>query len=147
MIRKILLATDFSDGSRPALAHAEQLALATRAELLVLHVREEFPFVSAEGMGYVPAELDALQSAAVASLLEEQTGKLQARGVNCRGLSVLGAPHLRITNVAEQEKVDMIVLGSHGRNVLGRLLLGSVAERVARTSAVPVLVVRAPRPS
>jgi len=147
MIRKILFATDFSPGSRPALAHAEQLARATRAELLVLHVREEFPFVSAEGMGYVPAELDALQSAAVAALLEEQTGELQTRGVACRGLSVLGAPHLRIADVAAEEKVDIIVLGTHGRNGLGRLFLGSVAERVARTSAVPVLVVRAPSPS
>jgi nucleotide-binding universal stress UspA family protein len=147
MIQKILFATDFSDGSKPALAHAELLALATHAELLVLHVREEFPFVSADGVGYVPHELDVQQGAAVAALLDEQTAELQKRGVSCRGLSVLGSPHLRIANVAEQEQVDMIVIGTHGRNVLGRVLLGSVAERVSRTANVPVLVVRAARPS
>jgi nucleotide-binding universal stress UspA family protein len=115
--------------------------------LLVLHVREEFPFVAVDGYGYVPPELDALQRAQVAELLDEQVAELKKRGIACRGLSVLGAPHLRIANVAEQEKVDMIVLGSHGRNALGRLMLGSVAERVSRTSSVPVLVVRAPRPN
>jgi len=147
MIQKILFATDFSDGSKPALAQAELLALATHAELLVLHVREEFPFVSADGVGYVPHELDVQQSAAVAVLLDEQTAALQKRGVSCRGLSVLGSPHLRIANVAEQEHVDMIVLGTHGRNAVSRVLLGSVAERVSRTASVPVLVVRAARPS
>jgi nucleotide-binding universal stress UspA family protein len=147
MVQKILFATDFSDGSKPALAQAEQLALATRAELLVLHVREDFPFVAPDGYGYVPPELEAQQHREVAELLDEQTTELRTRGVSCRGLSVPGAPHLRIASVAEQEKVDMIVLGSHGRNALGRLLLGNVAERVSRTASVPVLVVRAARPS
>jgi nucleotide-binding universal stress UspA family protein len=147
MIHKILFATDFSDGSKPALEQAVQLTRATQAELLVLHVREEFPFVAADGFGYVPPELESQQRAAVAELLDEQTAELQKQGVTCRGLSVLGSPHLRIANVAEQEKVDMIVLGTHGRSGLGRLMLGSVAERVARTSTVPVLVVRAPRAS
>ena len=147
MIQKILFATDFSDGSKPALAQAEQLAQATHAELLVLHVREEFPFVPADAYGYALPELEAQQGATAAALLDEQTAELQKRGVPCRGLTVLGSPHLHIVNVAEQEKVDMIVLGTHGRNALGRLMLGSVAERVSRTSTVPVLVVRAARPS
>jgi nucleotide-binding universal stress UspA family protein len=147
MIQKILFATDFSDGSKPALAHAEQLAQATHAELLVLHVREEIPVVAADGYSYVPPELEAQQRAAVDQLLYEQVAALRERGVTCRGLSVLGSPHLSIANVATQEKVDMIVLGTHGRNALTRLMLGSVAERVSRTSSQPVLVVRAPRAS
>lgn len=146
MLQKILLATDFSEGVKPALEHAEQLARATRAELLVLHVREEFPFVGPDGIGYVPPALEAQQSAAVAELLEEQTTELKKRGVSCRGLTALGAPHVRIASVAAQEHVDMIVVGSHGRKALGRLLLGSVAERLVRTATVPVLVVRATEP-
>jgi len=147
MFQKILFATDFSEASKRALAQAEDLARATHAELLVLHVREEFPFLGPDGSGYLPPELEAQQSAAVAQLLEAQTGELKERGIVCRGLSVLGAPHQRIANVAEQEKVDMIVVGSHGRRALGRLVLGSVAERLVRTASVPVLVVRGTEPS
>jgi nucleotide-binding universal stress UspA family protein len=147
MFHKILLATDFSEGAKHALEHAEQLAQRTRAELVVLHVREEFPFVGPDGIGYVPPTLEAQQSAAISELLEEQTRALRSRGVTCRALTTLGAPHLRIASVAAQEQVDMIVVGSHGRKALGRLLLGSVAERLVRTASVPVLVVRAAEPS
>jgi len=146
MIQKILFATDFSDESKPALAQAELLARATHAELLVLHVREDVPFVAADGYAYISPELDTQQREKVRELLDDQTAELQQRGVGCRGLSVVGAPHLCINDVAEQEKVDMIVLGTHGRNVFSRFMLGSVAERVSRTSNVPVLVVRAPPP-
>ncbi|MDB4990141.1 MAG: hypothetical protein JWN04_5319 [Myxococcaceae bacterium] len=142
MIRKILVPTDFTDASQAALVRAEELARLTGAELLLLHVRDEFPFVASDGSGFVPAELHAQHADA-----QEQVRRLVAgvvtRGLAARGVMVLGAPPQRILNVAKEEQVDMIVIGTNGRRGLGHLVLGSVAERVSRTSSVPVMVVPA----
>jgi len=112
----------------------------------VLHVSDEFPFIGPDGAGYLPIELEARQRESVAELLKAQTSGLRQRGIETRAVSVLGAPHIRISNVAEAEKADLVIVGSHGRTGLQRLALGSVAERVARTSRVPVLVVRTHSP-
>ena len=147
MIHTILVPTDFSDGANFALERAEELARSTHGELVLLHVREEYPIMALDGTAFVPPGLDLEMRAALEKALDEKVAAVRARGVAVRGLTIAGTPHLQIGAVAESETVDLIVMGTHGRHGLGRLMLGSVAERVARTAKVPVMVVRAPNPS
>lgn len=144
MITRLLVATDFSDGARAALQHAEALARDTHAELLLLHVRDEFPFVAPDGSGYIPVELELQQRTQVEQLLSAQVEQLRARGLQARGLQLVGSAAQQVCKAAEHERADLVVVGSHGRRAIARLLLGSVAERIAQTSKVPVLVIPAP---
>jgi nucleotide-binding universal stress UspA family protein len=114
----------------------------TRAELLLVHVRDEFPFVANDGSGFVPAGL-LEQHAAEQTLVQQQAADIVSRGLAARGVMVLGAAPQRLLAVAEQEQVDLVVVGTHGRSGLGHLVLGSVAESVIRNARVPVMVVSA----
>ena len=147
MIHTILVPTDFSDGAGVALERAEELARSTAGELVLLHVHEEYPIMPLDGTVMVPPGLDLELRAALEKALEEKVVAVRKHGVAVRGLTVSGTAHVQIDAVAAREKADLIVMGTHGRRGLGRLVLGSVAERVARTTKVPVLVVRPARPS
>jgi nucleotide-binding universal stress UspA family protein len=141
MLRKILVPTDFSPSASAALETACELARGADAELLLLHVQDGFPFISADGSGYLPPEVVRQIEETADSLLAAQVDEARARGIRVRGQRVLGAAHVQIATIAEREQVDMIVMGSHGRRGLRRLMMGSVAERVARTAHVPVLMI------
>lgn len=147
MIHTILVPTDFSDAANLALERAEGLARSTQGEIVLLHVREDYPMMALDGTGFVSPGVDLEMRAALEKALEEKVAAVRKRGVAARGCTVAGAAHLQIGAVAESEKVDMIVMGSHGRHGFGRLVLGSVSERVARTATVPVMVVRPASPS
>ncbi len=140
MLRKILVPTDFSETSMAAVERARELALGTHAELIALHASElpvmpmgEIPYFSLS----VYEELERGQRQRLASLVEE----LGKAGVRARGIFHVGMASSTILEFAQSESVDLIVLGTHGRHGLPRVLLGSVAERVVRTSPVPVLTV------
>jgi nucleotide-binding universal stress UspA family protein len=141
MIHTILVPTDFSEGADTALQRAEDLAKSTHAELVLVHVQEDFPLLAPDVFGYVPPTLAAEMRAALAKQLEDKVLSTREHGVPARGVLVMGAPHLEIANAAKHEKADMIVMGTTGRRGFAHLMLGSVAERVARTTKTPVLVV------
>ena len=134
---RLLLPTDFS----PAAALAERFVSGLREvgaqEVLVLHVLEE-PAVR----GRRPEEVTRLAGDAQARLTEVVAG-LEAQGFAARGLLERGRPVERILEVAEREDVGSIVAGSRGRGIVAEVLLGSVAEGVARRSRRPVVVVPA----
>ncbi|MDB4974834.1 MAG: putative Universal stress protein [Myxococcaceae bacterium] len=140
MIRRILVATDFSDSCAAAQVRAEELARLTHAELLLVHVRDEFPFLANDGSGFVPSEFVG-QHAVAQAQVQRLAAEAVAGGLVARGVMVLGAPAQRILAVAEQEQVDLVVVGTNGRRGVQHFMLGSVAEQVARTSPVPVMVV------
>lgn len=75
-------------------------------------------------------------------ILEDATELAAERGRSLETKVVTGEPDHRIVAQAEEESVDLIVMGSHGREAISRVLLGSVAEKVVRRSPVSVLVVR-----
>ena len=135
--RKILVPTDFSSYSQAALETATSLARDSGAELIVLHVQD----LQAEfggGEMYFFAEPDT----------KELERKLQAvrptdPAVPYQHRLVIGPPASSILQVAEEEGVDMIVMSTHGRTGLSRLLMGSVAEEVVRKAKCPVLTVKA----
>lgn len=142
-IRHILAPVDFSAYSKKAVEVALMLAKAFGAKLSLLHVVEPPPYPIE---GYAP-------SGAAADLLtdlEEQASQelaqwlpeAQTAGVPVARYVVIGSPYRKIIDTAEAEQVDLIVMATAGRTGFSRLVMGSVAERVVRTSPCPVLTIR-----
>lgn len=140
---RILLATDFSPASRPAVREALGLAKATGATLVIAHVLEEpIPF---SPDGYVlPRIYDELAQAVRAQAQKKMQALLalaRKAGVSASGLLLRGAPHEAIVRAARSQGAGQIVVGTHGRSGVSRLILGSVAAKVIATAACPTLVV------
>lgn len=135
----ILFATDFSDWSQLALQYAASQARALGARLLIVHV-DEVSTATGEGMLHsgIPGE-DPEE-------LERRLRTIDPEGFDgpCEYLLLEGDPAAEIVRTAEEENAEMIVLGTHGRTGLARLLMGSVAEQVVRRASCPVLVVKDP---
>jgi nucleotide-binding universal stress UspA family protein len=138
-IRTILHPTDFSDRSAYAFRLACALARDTGARLLVLHVA--LPPLVVYGEGYVPVEPESVRRE-----LEELLHAVRPRSpaVHVEHWLRDGDPAAEILHAADESKCDVIVLGTHGRTGLARLLMGSVAEQVVRQARCPVLTVRLP---
>lgn len=139
----ILVPTDFGEGSDAAIAYALELAKVIGAELVVLHTYE-IPVVGfPDGTLVATAELTTrvLEGAKVG--LDGIAKKLAPSGVRVRTLVKQGDTWRTILEVADEVSAGLIVMGTHGRRGLPRALLGSVAEKVVRTSSCPVLTVRA----
>ena len=142
-IRHLLVPTDFSEGSKQALEYAVGLAQACGAKLTLLYVVELPSYVTD---GHTPAHLtmalrDHLQASAqreLASLPPDGSGT----PVEVARQVVVGVPHQQIVEAAAAERVDWIVMATHGRTGLSHLFMGSVAERVLRTAPCPVLTLR-----
>jgi nucleotide-binding universal stress UspA family protein len=140
-IRTILHPTDFSDRSRNALQLAAALARDYRARLVLLHVLPR-PVV-AYGDGLVPPDPEDLRAE-----VREELDRLTVPGPDLptdRRVAE-GDPAGVILHLAREAPADLIVLGTHGRTGLGRLLMGSVAEQVVRRAPCPVLTVATPFP-
>jgi nucleotide-binding universal stress UspA family protein len=138
-IRKILFPTDLSPASNAVLRHATALARGNDASLLILHV-EEPPL--AYGGGEVFYSAGEINTDALQAMLDKVAPQDPAVKVERR--LVIGDPASEIPRVAKEENVDLIVMGTHGRTGLLRLLMGSVAELVVRRAHCAVLTVRQP---
>lgn len=143
-LQRILHATDFSPASRPAFRMALGLARRERATLLLLHVLTP-PSPFAPPGREIPSSYLALIDAArrearrrLAALLEQA----RAAGARARARLVAGGPAAEILKVGRGWRPDLIVIGTHGRRGISRLVMGSDAEGVVRTTPVPVLLVR-----
>jgi nucleotide-binding universal stress UspA family protein len=140
--RRIFHATDFSDASRPALAKALELAKQDRAELLLLHVLvPPSPFLGNK----LPSSYLDLQARArrdAERRLAAAVDRANEGGVRVQAKLIAGAPAEEILRVARRWHPDLIVIGTRGRTGLGRIFMGSVAERVLQRASCPVLTVR-----
>jgi nucleotide-binding universal stress UspA family protein len=147
MMRRILHASDFSSASRPAFAKAVELAKGDRAELLITHVLATPVPIMADG--YMPAatyrRIEAAARRDAQRRLEALVARARRAGVQARGLLLEGIAADRIVRAARSRRADVIVVGTHGRSGLARLMLGSVASRVVAHARCPVLTVRAGR--
>ena len=133
---KILLATDASKPGEAAAARALDLAAAYGGELLVVAVME----FSAQIYGEAPVTAqwrDMLQKH-----VEEIVAQAESRKISVTGQVLEGTPYKAIVDLAQKEKSSLIVMGSHGRTGLKRLLMGRVTERVIGHAPCPVLVVK-----
>jgi nucleotide-binding universal stress UspA family protein len=142
-IRQILAPTDFSEYSKQAVTRAHELAQTFGARLLLLHVVEP-PVYPAEV--FLPSAvgttlIDDLERQARLDLAHLLPKAKHAK-VEVMCLVAVGTPYYKIIEVAEAEKVDLIVMATHGRTGLGHLVMGSMAERVMRMAPCPLLTIR-----
>lgn len=137
-LRKILFATDFSDASDTALRFATALARDNQASLLIVHCSEPRPAYTVAG---IYASLPAGNEFADA---HEQLARVTPTDSNIpfKQRLLIGPAAEEIVKFASEQAIDLIVIGSHGRTGLSRLLLGSVAEAIVRQATCPVVTVK-----
>ena len=138
----ILVPIDFSPDADTALTQAMALALALDARLTLLHVIHMMPLTVGE---VPPFHLDAYMEELENDAQQQMQITLQRvhrAGLQGDSAIVHGVPFDTIVDMARDEKVDMIVMGTHGRTGLPHALMGSVAEKVVRLAPCPVLVSR-----
>ncbi len=138
-IQTILLPMDFSESSESALRVAFSLARDYHARLIILHVAS--PGLA---MPYSEFQKTLEQSSGYRRELEEKLRQCQKPECNAEFRVEEGDAADQIIRVAQQAHCDLIVMGTHGRTGLPRLLLGSVAEKVLRTAPCPVLMLKSP---
>lgn len=143
-VQKLLLATDLSEASSSATEQAFDLASRLGAQLLVVSVIDP-------GSLLLPGGRFRARVDQVRERREQQAQALVERGrelgIDVSFLVWTGDPGDQIVSAAEAERVDMVLVGSHGRGAVGRLFLGSVSEHVVRNAPCPVLVVRPREPT
>jgi nucleotide-binding universal stress UspA family protein len=145
VIRRILVATDFSDAADGALKFAIDLARAFGATITLVHAYE-IPLGGFPDDSFVASAETALQIAdVVESALDGCAGRHRASGVPIETVLASDVPVHAIVDEALRSNADLIVLGTHARHGLAHALLGSVAEKVVRSATQPVLVWRPPR--
>jgi nucleotide-binding universal stress UspA family protein len=137
--KKILFPTDFSTLSDAALQYATTLARDMGAKLVIVHI-EEPP--AAYGAGEMYYGIPDPDTAALTKMLDAVRPADAAVPFDHR--LVTGEPATEIVELAKEEGVDLIVMGTHGRTGLGRLLMGSVAESVVRRAPCPVFTFKEP---
>lgn len=138
-IERLLVPTDFSEASSHALPHALEIARKFKAEVIMIHVRTPFPgssgqpehefFDGAKYEAYVERELEERS--------KEAGPEIQIRTAVKHNISAASG----ILEFAQENDMDMVVMGTHGGSALAHFFLGSVAEKVVRYSPVPVLTV------
>lgn len=139
-IRRILVPVDFSDASEQAVRHAAEIARTYGATLDLLHVIENVAYPSAYGVepAFQPTQETLAQvESSLGGMARDLVG-----GENVSVFATIGYAPLTILDRVEKNDIDLIVIATHGRSGLDRVLLGSVAERVIRRSSVPVFVVK-----
>jgi nucleotide-binding universal stress UspA family protein len=143
-IRRILVATDFSEYSRRAMEYALSLAERMGASIDVLHVWEPPPHLESESLVMVPGDpgtpLESIGLAQAGRLLNAWSERYHSSAVPLRVHLERGPAADTILGVANSG-YDLVVMGTHGRTGLARLFMGSVAQKVVARAACPVLTV------
>jgi len=145
-LKTILCPTDFSEPSLLALKAANELAAISGSEIIMVHVVSPLP---------VTPHPDAMATFNVATYMEEMLKSASASmdrlikekgpsGVTVRPMVLTGNAADEITRAAEEQKVGLIIIATHGLTGWRRFIFGSVAERVVRLSRCPVLSIPAP---
>ena len=148
-VHSILLPTDFSECARHAVPVAAEFARLLGARVVCLHVVEP---LAPPAVGWTPLA-EPLPSAELGGQLEEEASRdlpafsksEEFEGLEVEDVVARGEPAAEIVRVARERGAGLIVISSHGRTGLGRILFGSTAESVVRHAHCPVLVVKPPQ--
>lgn len=139
--KKILCPIDHSDGSKEALKYAVSFAIKEKAKLYLLHVIDIRTFDENIDLmaKQIPDDekIKQMKTKLIECIPEEIRNDMQLEA-----LVVQGIPFVEIISIAKKDKVDMIVIGTHGRTGLTHIMLGSVSEKVVRKAPCPVLTVK-----
>jgi universal stress protein A len=147
--KTILVPHDFSSSANHACAVARDEAKTHGARVILVHVID-LPYQMAPESSMIatateePVSMKEYASRGAEKHLDDIAARLAKDGVQPTKFIRFGRPHDEITKLADEAKCDLIIMGTHGRTGLAHLLVGSVAERVVRTSNVPVLTVPMP---
>ena len=141
-MKNILVAIDFSAGSAAALHQALVLADRFDARLLLLHVLHD----PAEAPGFYSSKKAGKKvfrnmEEAASRMMDEFVAEYLKKRTKFETRIAPGLPAEQVVHLAKSEKVDVIVMGTHGRSGLKRLMIGSVTDKVIRSAPCPVLVV------
>jgi len=147
MFRRILVAVDGSDTANKALAAAIHLAKEMKGRVRVVHAIEELTYlVGFDQYGGYSGDLIKIMHDTASEILEGAMAVARAAGVEADCM-LYDTPGQRladaVSDAALRWDADLIVVGTHGRHGIGRILMGSGAEQITRLAPVPVLVVRA----
>lgn len=145
-IKRILFPTDFAEGAMNALPYAVDMARHYGAKLYMIHVIYDLIAVSGLHIPHVSVDEIYKEMATAAKKKLEEFGEIERRDVKNIEYAILrGVPYEEILKFVDKNNIDMIVIGTHGRKGLDRVLFGSTAERVVRNAPCPVLTVREPK--
>ena len=144
-IKKILFPTDFSEGSSDALDYAIDMAKRYGSKLYLVHVL--YDIAKAAGW-YVPhSSMDEMYKD-IEKSAEKELGRFgleeSRKLAGVERIVLKGVPHTEIVKFAKDNKIDLIIMGTHGRKGMGRILFGSTAAQVVRYAPCPVFAVRLP---
>jgi len=140
-IASILCPVDFSEASHNAIRYACEFARSMGSKVYLLNVVEPRAMAADMALNYIPVE-EELEKAAVEDLKPILQQALDA-GITAQSEVMIGTPADVILQQAADWDVNLLIMGSHGKTGLSRLLMGSVAEAVVRKAACPVLIVKA----
>ncbi len=149
---KILVTIDFSDITSQVLHYTRRFADAMQAEVVLLHIAEPHPDQIA--YDYDPAAAYAIDPAEIRDNiaqrfhnehqnLQRYATDLRDQGVECKALMIQGETVDTIQKEADKLQADFIIAGSHGKGLLGQILLGSTSKELIRQSRIPVMLVPA----
>jgi nucleotide-binding universal stress UspA family protein len=142
-LKRVLVPTDFSESAHHALTYGTSFAREYKAHLVLLHVVENLTVGYASDLFPVPmAEVFQEISGYARAELAKLAVEVREKGVEVEDQVVQGKPSAEIVRFAEENAIDMIVLGTHGKGMLDQALFGSTTERVVRRAPCPVLTVR-----
>ena len=139
-IHTILCPVDFSDASKKAIRYAKEFASNMGASVYLLNVIEPRPMAVDVSLNYVPFEAD-MEKAAKEDL-EVIVQEFQRVALRAEYGVVIGNPADSILENIDMFNVNLVIMGSHGKKGLSRLIMGSVAETVVRKANCPVLIVK-----
>ena len=152
IIRKILAPTDLSEVSATGVKYAYNLAKAISAELVIVHAVQVGEIIHAvrqlenkpsphwEQAGTIEGQLIERHKHLLDEFVKKQVGEISP-DAKVRQDVVVGQAHAAVIEHAQREKADLIVMSTHGRSGITRMMLGSVTEKVLRTSLCPVLAI------
>jgi nucleotide-binding universal stress UspA family protein len=144
MFNHILVPIDGSETSMHAVSKASGLALAFGSRITLIHVIDNYPFIGV-GADYALGQNEYLAAATSSAnaALARGVASLAAEGLHSDQRVIDGhVVHEGIVDTANGIGADLIVMGSHGRSGIEKLLLGSVTQRVLQDASMPVLVVK-----
>ncbi len=147
MFKKILFCTDFSENSHFAFSYALDLAKTYKSKLFILHVVPEPAHPELLSIYLSPEKLEELKISQKKELEDQFKQHYLSKMGRFKDHAVIikqGEAFYEIIQTARKEKVDLIVMGTHGRTGLDYILFGSTAEKVVRNSPYPVMTIRLP---
>jgi len=144
MYNKILVPTDGSDSAKYAFLTAVDLASKLDAEIMLLHTT----FTPQAYWGYNLAHEVNISEEEIEQIgnetINETIKDIKTQGVTLSSKLVSGSPGHTIVETAEEEKADLIIMGSHGHGPISGTLIGSVSQKVLAKSNIPVMIVKDP---